>query len=71
MKNPWLDITKAKKIANALNDIFIGRTVEEDVIWEFLWSLPEYDDDVWLNVLWNDDDSVSEIEVGVGENLVC
>jgi hypothetical protein len=34
------------------------------------WDHPLYTDDMWLNVIWNEDDSIADIEIGVGGVLV-
>jgi hypothetical protein len=68
--NTWLNIGKAKKIVRYLKRKYMKRAVHEDLIIQAMWDHPLYMEDMWLNVHWDDDDRVYDIEVGVGGILV-
>lgn len=47
----------------------IERHIEDEMI-DYLWNHPESDEDMWLNVHWDDFDCVCWVQIGVGNQLV-
>jgi hypothetical protein len=74
--NLWLKLAVARRIAAELQIKYCGvpygddsEPIEDEMI-EHLWSHPEFDEDMWLNVHWDDFECVCWVQVGVGLELV-
>ena len=63
--NVWLSLKKAKTIAHDLELSFWLQEVDEDVLFVALMAHPLYEDHMWLDVDWSDENEVMGIHVGV------
>ncbi len=56
-------IKAAKKVAAFLNRKYAGRRVHEYLITQDMWNHSSYQECMYLNVIWGDDDDVSCCEI--------
>lgn len=68
--NVWLSLKRARMIAQDLYNEFEGLPVHEDHIIEALWNHPLYEDQMWLDVDWGDNDEVIDIHVGIDGGII-
>lgn len=68
--NVWLSLKRARIIAHDLEEQFLGSVSHEDLILEAMWTHPLYEDQMWLDVDWNDEDEVVEIHVGIEVGII-
>ncbi len=66
----WLSLKRARLIVEDLEDEFLGLIVHEDHIIQALWDHPLYEDQMWLDVDWDDVDRVIGIHVGVSGGVI-
>jgi len=75
--NHWLKLLTARKIAEEIQFKYCGNPqfdakgapIEDDMI-QYLWDHPDYTDDMWLEVHWDDFDNVCWVQVGTDQDLV-
>jgi len=74
--NFWLKLSVARRIAAELQINYCGihygddDDLIENEMMEYLWSHPEFDEDMWLNIHWDDFDCVCWVQIGVDLELV-
>lgn len=75
--NHWLKLQTARKIAAEIQIEYCGEPqsdtdgalIEDEMILH-LWHHPDYTDDMWLEVHWDDFGCVSWVQVGTDQDLV-
>jgi hypothetical protein len=75
--NHWLKLLTARKIAEEIQVKYCGRPqidasgmFTEDGMTQHLWDHPNYTDDMWLEVHWDDFDCVCWVQIGTDQDLV-
>jgi hypothetical protein len=80
-QNHWMKLAAARKIADELQRKYCGHSLlkdedsniltwTEDEMFEYFCSHQDWDEEMWLNVHWDDFECVSWVQVGVHEDLV-
>ena len=77
--NPWLKLSKARKIAAELQVKYCGQPSREglpdihpleDEILVDLWNHPDYTEDMWLNAHWDDFGCLIWLQIGTAQDCV-
>lgn len=75
--NYWLKLVTARAIAAEIQLAYCGKPQfdengkpTEDDMTQYLWDHPDYTDDMWLEVHWDDFDCVTWVQVGTSEDIV-
>jgi len=75
--NHWLKLVKARSIAAEIQVQYCGHPMfyedgkpSEDAMLQYLWDHPDYTDDMWLEVHWDDFDQMTWVQVGTSQDLV-
>lgn len=70
VNNTWLNIGRARRVLYYLKLNYLSKIVDEQIIFQSFWEHPLFADDMWLNLIWGDDGSLVDIEIGVGLVLI-
>jgi hypothetical protein len=71
MLNYWYKLKIARDIAEEMLFVFRGCASEkEDEMIQYLWDHKLYDGEMFLNVIWDDNNLCNQIQIGTMKHLV-